>query len=81
MKPGEITRKPVKTQFGWHVIKVEERRTGTVQSFEEMRAKLSGKMSQRVIGEAVQSLRKGAKIETFSLDGSPPAPARIKRVQ
>ena len=81
MKPGEITRKPVKTQFGWHVIKVEERRTGSVQSFEEMRAKLSGEMSQRVIAEAVQSLRKGAKIETFGLDGSPPAPARIRRVQ
>ena len=26
LKPGEVTKKPVKTQFGWHVIKLEENR-------------------------------------------------------
>ncbi len=81
MKPGEITRKPVQTQFGWHVIKVEERRAGSVPSFEESRQKLSGEMTQRVITEAVGSLRKDAKIETFGLDGGAPAPTRIQRVQ
>ncbi len=81
MKPGEITRKPVKTRFGWHVIKLVERRAGSVPSFEESRDKLSDEMSQRVIAEAVESLRADAKIETFGLDGAPPAPARIRRVQ
>ncbi len=81
LKPGEITRKPVKTQFGWHVIKLEERRSGSVPSFEESREKLSGEMTQRVIAEAVGSLRKDAAIETFGLDGGVPAPARKRRVQ
>ena len=81
LKPGETTRKPVKTQFGWHVIKLEERRAGSVPSFEESRAKLSGEMTQRVIAEAVGSFRKGAAIETFGLDGGAPAPALIRRVQ
>ncbi len=81
LKPGEITRKPVKTQFGWHVIKLEERRSGSVPSFEESREKLRGEMTQRVIAEAVGSLRKDAAIETFGLDGGAPAPARIRRVQ
>ena len=81
MKPGEITRKQVKSRFGWHVIKVEERRAGSVPSFEDSRAKLNGEMTQRVIAEAVGSLREGAKIETFGLDGGAPAPARIRRVQ
>ena len=81
MKPGEITRKPVKTQFGWHVIKLEERRAGSVPSFADTRDKLSDEMTRRVIAEAVGSLRADATIETFGLDGSPPAPARIRRVQ
>ena len=50
-------------------------------SFEESREKLSGEMTQRVIAEAVGSLRKDAAIETFGLDGGVPAPARIRRVQ
>jgi peptidyl-prolyl cis-trans isomerase C len=81
MKPGEITSKPAKTQFGWHVIKLKERRAGSVPSFEKSRKKLSGEMTQRVIAEAVGSLRKNAAVETFGLDGGIPAPARIQRVQ
>ena len=81
LKPGEFTRKPVKTQFGWHVIKLVERRTGSVPSFEDVREKLSGEMTQRVMAETVGSLRKDAAIETFGLDGGAPAPTRIRRVQ
>ncbi len=81
LKPGEITLKPVKTQFGWHVIKLVERRAGSVPSFEDSRAKLKAEMTQRVIAEAVGSLRKGAAIQTFGLDGPGPAPSRIRRVQ
>lgn len=39
MKPGEI-RGPVKTEFGWHVIKLESASPETVRSFEEVRAEL-----------------------------------------
>ena len=81
LKPGEFTRKPAKTQFGWHVIKLVERRTGSVPSFEDVREKLSGEMTQRVMAETVGSLRKDAAIETFGLDGGAPAPTRIRRVQ
>ncbi len=79
MKPGEVGRKPVKTRFGWHVIKVEERRGGSVPSFEESRDKLSAARSERVIAETLGALRKGATIETFGLDGSARAPVPIKR--
>jgi peptidyl-prolyl cis-trans isomerase C len=81
LKPGEVTQKPVKTRFGWHVIKLEERRAGSMPSFEETREKLSADLTRRVIAEAVGSLREAASIQTFGLDGSAPAPARIKRVQ
>ncbi len=83
MKPGEVTQKPVKTRFGWHVIKVTERHAGSVPSFEDSRQRLTSEMTEQVITEAVGSLRKSVRIETFGLDGVAPsaAPRRIQRVQ
>ena len=83
MAPGEVTRKPVKTQFGWHVIKVTERRADSAPSFEDSRQRLTSEMTEQVITEAVGSLRKSVKIETFGLDGAAPKPAPrgFKRVQ
>ena len=81
LKVGESTQNPVKTQFGWHVIKLEERRSGSVPSFAKSRAKLSTEMTQRVITKAVESLRKGVTIETFGLNGGARPPTRIRRVQ
>ena len=44
LKPGEITLAPVKTQFGYHVILVEDRRQQTPPSFEEMKDQLTQDM-------------------------------------
>lgn len=82
LKDGETTVAPVRTQFGWHVIRVEARRT-TSQPFEEVREKLVNDMSQEIMQGVIAQLRQGAKIEQFNIDGSPasgagaaPAPAR-----
>ncbi|HYD32237.1 MAG TPA: peptidylprolyl isomerase [Azospirillaceae bacterium] len=71
LKPGEITEAPVKTQFGWHVIKVEDRREGKPPAFEEVKDQLQSEMSQEIIGEVVDELRATAKVERFQPDGSP----------
>jgi peptidyl-prolyl cis-trans isomerase C len=70
LKDGQVTDKPVKTQFGWHVILVEERRT-LAPSFEEMREQLTSDLSQEIVNDEVQRLRKDAKVERFNPDGSP----------
>lgn len=78
LKDGETTAAPVRSQFGWHVIRVEARRTMS-QPYEEVRDKLANDMSQEVMQGVVAQLRQGAKIELFNLDGSPTsgsAPAR-----
>jgi peptidyl-prolyl cis-trans isomerase C len=78
LKDGETSAAPVRSQFGWHVIRVEARRT-TSQPFEEVREKLVNDMSQEIMQGVVAQLRQGAKIELFNLDGSPAsgaAPAR-----
>src|SRR3546814_14385277 len=41
MQPGDVSD-PVKTAFGWHVIKLREVRSGQQTSFEEARAQLEG---------------------------------------
>jgi peptidyl-prolyl cis-trans isomerase C len=65
----------VKSQFGWHVIKVEARRSSTA-SLEEMREQIANDMSQEVVSGLVTRLREGAKVERFGLDGEalPAAP-------
>jgi peptidyl-prolyl cis-trans isomerase C len=68
---GEYTKTPVHTQFGWHIIKVEDRRTAPPPSFEESKDELTNEVARDVINAKVKALKDGAKVETFALDGSP----------
>ncbi|MBX6367012.1 MAG: peptidylprolyl isomerase [Rhodospirillales bacterium] len=70
LKKGEYTKTPVKTQFGWHVIKVEDRRAGAQPSFEESRDQLADEIAREVIQQKVAELRQSASVETFNLDGT-----------
>ncbi len=76
MKPGEISKAPVKSQFGWHLIKVEDRRMSPAPSFEDTKEQLRTELSQEMVGEVVEDLRTKAKIERFGLDGKPLAPTK-----
>jgi peptidyl-prolyl cis-trans isomerase C len=71
LKPGQFTETPVKTQFGWHVIKVEEFRKASPPSFEEAKAELERDASRDTVTEIVNDLRSKAKIVRFNADGSP----------
>jgi peptidyl-prolyl cis-trans isomerase C len=68
---GQYSKTPVKTEFGWHVIKVEDRRTGKPPSFEEAREQLSRDLAHEIIDAKLNDLRGTAKIEEFGLDGKP----------
>jgi peptidyl-prolyl cis-trans isomerase C len=71
LKKGEYTKEPVKTQFGWHVIKVEDRRTAPPPSFEDSKEELTNEVARGVIGDKIKELRSAAKVETFAMDGTP----------
>lgn len=71
LKPGEITRQPVKTQFGWHVIKVEARRKSLVPSFAKMRGQLKETLRNNLSQAYLEKLAAKAKIERFGPDGQP----------
>lgn len=71
MKPGEVSKEPVKTQFGWHIIKVEDKRTQPQPTLEEVKPQLEQALSKDIVTALVEELRGKAKIETFQIDGSP----------
>lgn len=75
---GEFTRSAVKSPFGWHVIKLEDKRQSKPPSFEESRDRLSQELSQEFAEQLVRGLTEKAKIERFEADGSAP---RMKRIQ
>jgi peptidyl-prolyl cis-trans isomerase C len=81
LKAGQVTPNPVQTRFGFHVIKLVERRKSAAPTFAEARDKLHAEMSKEVVQEIVAGLRANAKIEQFNIDGSPLIPAGIRPIQ
>jgi peptidyl-prolyl cis-trans isomerase C len=69
LKEGQTADRPVKTQFGWHVIRVDKVRT-VAQSLDDLRDEITNQISQEVVSAEVDRLRSGAKIERFNFDGT-----------
>lgn len=75
LKPGTYSKEPVKTQFGYHVIKVEEKRKRKVPDLKEVEGPIRNKLGQEALQSLVADLRSKAKIEEFDMDGKPVAAA------
>lgn len=63
MKKGTYSQQPVQTQFGWHVILLEDTRQATPPKFEDVKQQLLSFERNRQLSEYVGKLRKNAKIE------------------
>ena len=69
---GQISG-PVHTQFGWHVIKVEDKRKKPAPSFDEVKPQLEQYVTRKAQAELVTKLRAEAKIEKMYTPPAPPA--------
>lgn len=71
LKKGAFTETSVKTQFGWHVILVEDRKKAEAPSFEDVEQNFRNKLSREAGTAYINRLRGEAKISRFNADGSP----------
>jgi len=63
LAPGELTREPVKSEFGWHVIKLEESRASTAPPFDEVKDRVKTYVQRKKLQEHLDELVKTAKVE------------------
>jgi len=63
LKPGEYSKRPVKTRFGWHVIKLEQARKVDPPAFESVQEQILKVAHNKIINEFIEKLKTSAKIE------------------
>lgn len=63
LKKGEYSKTPVESQFGWHIIKLDDVRDLKIPPFEEIKPQIAQRMQQQAIQETVAALRAKAKID------------------
>ncbi len=64
LEPGNYSDQPVKTQFGWHVVRLEDVRTKEKPKFEDMKSELRNQLVSQHVQDYIASLRDDAEIET-----------------
>jgi peptidyl-prolyl cis-trans isomerase C len=63
MEPGQLTEQPVQSQYGWHVIKLEESRATSAPPFDEVKDRIKTFVQRKKLQAHLEELRKAAKIE------------------
>lgn len=63
LEPGQMTAKPVQSQFGWHIIKLEDSRATEAPPFEEVKDRVKMIVQRKKLQNYLDELRKNAKIE------------------
>lgn len=81
MKKGEVSKTPVKTQFGYHVIKVEDVRNSKPLTLKEVEPQLKAMLTQGALAESFQDAAQNSKVEKYSLDGKAIANAPASEVK
>ena len=66
LNKNEITQRPVQTQFGWHVIKIFDKRIPEAPSYESMKNKLIQDLERKIVSKKIQDLRNNSLIEKLS---------------
>ena len=62
-KKGETSRTPVKTQFGYHIIRLDDVRKSELPPLDVVRGEIVKQVQQQRIRDAISAARAGAKIE------------------
>lgn len=71
--PGELTEQPVRSQYGWHVIKLEASRATNAPPFDEVKDRVKMIVQRKKLQTHLEELRKTAKVETPAVTAAPAA--------
>jgi peptidyl-prolyl cis-trans isomerase C len=63
LKKGELTATPVKTQYGWHIIRLDDERQAEMPKFEDVKPQIVQQLKQQKLQQFQDQLRKNAKIQ------------------
>jgi len=72
LEPGKVSD-PVKSQFGWHVIKVEEKRSRQAPAFDQVKGQIETYVTRKAQADYVAKLREAAKVERMDKPAEPAA--------
>jgi peptidyl-prolyl cis-trans isomerase C len=82
LKKGEITTTPVKSQFGYHIIKLEDTREQKFPSFEEVRPQIEQRLSQMKLQKFMEDIKSHAKTDyKFAQAQAPQQPGQAGQPQ
>ena len=63
LKKGQMTDVPVKTQFGWHIIKLEDMREAEFPAFDDVKGQIVQRLEQVKLQQYQETLRNAAKTD------------------
>src|SRR5215472_13771760 len=79
LKPGEYTKTPVQTTFGWHIVQLVETRALTPQSYEQRKPRIQQELERKKFKDHIDDLMRTAQVKKMldqgSAGASPKAPA------
>jgi peptidyl-prolyl cis-trans isomerase C len=67
LKVGE-TSQPVKTDFGWHIIRLEDRKQGAAQPFDQVKSAIRNVLLRKKVSETMEKIRAASKVEIVDED-------------
>lgn len=67
LKVGE-TSQPVKTDFGWHIIRLEDRKQGAAQPYDQVKSAIRNVLLRKKVSEVMEKIRGGSQVEIVDED-------------
>ena len=71
LKPNEYTKTPVHSQFGWHVILCQGKRTAPTPSFADVQDQIRQALANQAVQKVLDQVRSQVKITIYNADGKP----------